>query len=371
MMKWFSSKSEPHDALKSVIENLLAEYFVAEHSVVKDWVSITQQQVTIGLPFAYESQHPVILAWLNDALRQQHPEQNVPLVLKTSIPAMQTKKPPVVNVKNIIAIASGKGGVGKSATTVNLAYALRQEGAKVGILDADIYGPSVPIMLGNQLEHPSSVDNKHMQPLAANGIVANSVGYLVPAENATVWRGPMASRALNQLVNDTQWPVLDYLLVDMPPGTGDIQLTMSQQVPLTAAVVVTTPQDIALADATKGISMFEKVEIPVLGLIENMSYFQCKHCGEREYIFSSDGGQRLADRYNVPLIGSLPLDIRIRENADNGTNLIQNEPESPLTQTYLEAARTLSQQLAFNVPVHADAAQVVKGDPIAIVTKND
>lgn len=371
MMKWFSSKTDPDTALKSVIENCLAEYFVAEHSVVKHWVTIQKEQVVIGLPFACESQHEVIQSWLSDALKKQHPEHHFPLVIKTAIPAMHTKNTPVVNVKNIIAIASGKGGVGKSATTINLAYALQNEGAKVGILDADIYGPSVPIMLGNQAEHPTSADNKHMQPLSANGIVANSVGYLVPAENATVWRGPMASRALNQLVNDTQWPVLDYLLVDMPPGTGDIQLTMSQQVPLTAAVVVTTPQDIALADATKGIAMFEKVDIPVLGLIENMSYYQCKHCGEREYIFSTDGGQRLADRYNVPLIGSLPLDIRIRENADNGTNLIASEPESPLTQAYLEAARTLSQQLAFNIPVHANASQVVKGDPIAIVTKND
>jgi ATP-binding protein involved in chromosome partitioning len=369
-MNLFSSKSKPDDRLISQFCALLCEYFVVDESIAKKWIFHKDNTVTINLPFAIESQHSIVIDWINQEwLAQYQQEAPFDIKLRTVIPVMDCINKPLTNVKNIIAVASGKGGVGKSTTTINLAFALQQEGAKVGILDADIYGPSVPIMLGNTNQNPSSVDNKHMQPIHAHGIVANSIGYLVPAENATVWRGPMASRALNQLVNDTQWPVLDYLLVDMPPGTGDIQLTMAQQVPLTASIIVTTPQDLALADAQKGIAMFEKVNIPILGLIENMSYFECKKCGAREYVFSQEGGQRLADSYNVPLIGSLPLDICIREHADNGEPLILAEPESPLTQAYLLAARTLSQQLAFSLPIHPSAKSIVKGDPIAFVSK--
>ena len=369
-MKFFSSKAKHSDPVITQLCSLVCEYFVVDENIAKGWVSCREGIATISLPFAIESQHAVVSDWIKQEWFARH-QQKIPfdMQLLTVIPAMQCANQPLINVKNIIAVASGKGGVGKSTTTINLAFALQQEGAKVGILDADIYGPSVPIMLGNTTENPSSVDNKRMQPIQAHGIVANSIGYLVPAENAAVWRGPMASRALNQLVNDTQWPVLDYLLVDMPPGTGDIQLTMAQQVPLTAAVIVTTPQDLALADAQKGIAMFEKVNIPILGLVENMSYFQCKKCGEREYVFSQEGGQRLADSYNVPLIGSLPLDISIREHADNGEPLILSQPDSPLTQAYLLAARTLSQQLAFSIPVHSSAKSIVKGEPIAFVAK--
>ncbi|WP_240615547.1 iron-sulfur cluster carrier protein ApbC [Alteromonas facilis] len=369
-MGFFSKSKQSNGDIQDIFEELLAEYFVVDHAKVKAWVSTNEKEVVIGFPFAVTSQFEVILSWLQSEFTSRFPQQPLPNIqLKTDIPVMQTAKPPLVNVKNIIAVASGKGGVGKSATTINLAYALQQEGARVGILDADIYGPSVPIMLGNPKAHPVSEDSQHMRPIEVNGLVANSIGYLVPAENATVWRGPMASRALQQLLNDTQWPVLDYLLVDMPPGTGDIQLTMSQQVPLTAAVIVTTPQDIALADATKGIAMFEKVQIPVLGLIENMSYYQCKKCGEREYVFATDGGQRLADRHNIPLIGTLPLDIKIREHADSGESLLLKESDSPLAESYRQAARTLSQQLAFSLNVHPLASNVVRGEPISVVNK--
>ena len=244
-----------------------------------------------------------------------------------------------------------------------------QEGASVGILDADIYGPSVPIMLGNTDAHPHSTDNKHMQPLSAHGLVANSIGYLVPQEDAAVWRGPMASRALKQLIDETLWPVLDYLIVDMPPGTGDIQLTMAQQVPLTAAVVVTTPQDLALADAQKGISMFEKVGVPVLGLVENMSYYQCRACGTKDYVFSKDGGEILAERHGLPLLGQLPLDITVREHADAGTPLLVSAPESPLSESYREAARALSMQLALTVVPRTQQSKYIKGDPIGVNSK--
>ena len=371
MKGFFSRKSSVGEQQQAAAVALMAEYFVVEPSKVKDWIHFDKDNLVIGLPFAIKSQIPVVVDWLQSEWQIRHSSLPLPAVtITTNIPAFDCSNQPVVNVKNIIAIASGKGGVGKSTTTVNLAYALQQEGAKVGILDADIYGPSVPIMFGKQGDHPTSADNKRMLPVETDGIVSNSIGYLVPAENATVWRGPMASRALSQLVNDTQWPVLDYLLVDMPPGTGDIQLTMSQQVPLTAAIVVTTPQDIALADATKGIAMFEKVETPVLGLIENMSYFQCRKCGEREYIFAQEGGQRLADRHNVPLLGALPLDIKVREHADTGKNLLRSEPDSALAEAYRSAARTLSQQLAFSLDVHPNAGKVVKGEPIAFVDRS-
>ncbi|MEC8233231.1 MAG: iron-sulfur cluster carrier protein ApbC, partial [Pseudomonadota bacterium] len=290
---------------------------------------------------------------------------------KQHIASGETEVAPVTNIKNIIAVASGKGGVGKSTTSINLAFALMQEGAKVGILDADIYGPSVPIMLGNPDAHPESEDNKHMQPLNAHGLVANSIGYLVPQEDAAVWRGPMASRALKQLLDETLWPMLDYLIVDMPPGTGDIQLTMAQQVPLTASIVVTTPQDLALADAQKGISMFEKVNVPVLGLIENMSYYQCRACGTKDYVFAKDGGEALAERHGLPLLGQLPLDIHIREHGDAGTPLLVETPDSPLSESYREAARALSMQLALSVAPRKGGVSHIKGEPIGIVGKSD
>lgn len=248
-------------------------------------------------------------------------------------------------IANIIAIASGKGGVGKSTTTVNLAYALMIEGAKVGILDADIYGPSIPSMLGIKNEKPSSSDGKCMTPLNAKGISAMSIGFLVDEGDATVWRGPMASTAFSQLLNETDWPELDYLLIDMPPGTGDIQLTLAQKVPVAAAVIVTTPQDIALIDAVKAISMFDKVKVPVLGIVENMSYHLCENCGHQSHIFGEAGGEHMAQDYETHLLGQLPLDIAIRQDADFGESDIIENSAGELANHYRKIARNISAQL--------------------------
>nr|WP_138140374.1 iron-sulfur cluster carrier protein ApbC [Colwellia psychrerythraea] len=248
-------------------------------------------------------------------------------------------------VANIIAIASGKGGVGKSTTTVNLAYALMCEGARVGILDADIYGPSIPSMLGLKNEKPSSSDGKLMTPVDAKGLSAMSIGFLVDEADATVWRGPMASSAFNQLLNETDWPELDYLLIDMPPGTGDIQLTLAQKVPVAAAVIVTTPQDIALIDAVKGIAMFDKVKVPVLGIVENMSYHLCENCGHKSHIFGEAGGEHMAEDHETKLLGQLPLDITIRQDADFGESDIIENSAGEIANHYRKIARNVSAQL--------------------------
>jgi len=248
-------------------------------------------------------------------------------------------------VANIIAIASGKGGVGKSTTTVNLAYALMSEGARVGILDADIYGPSIPSMLGVKSAKPNSSDGKLMIPIDAKGLCAMSIGFLVDEADATVWRGPMASSAFNQLLNETDWPELDYLLIDMPPGTGDIQLTLAQKVPVAAAVVVTTPQDIALIDAAKGIAMFDKVKVPVLGIVENMSYHVCENCGHESHIFGESGGKHMAEDYETHLLGQLPLDITIRRDADLGESDIIENSAGEIANHYRKIARNISAQL--------------------------
>jgi ATP-binding protein involved in chromosome partitioning len=342
-------KSNPDNKLKQMCDEQLAEYFVLEMATVVNWCQVKKGKIHITLPFAADSQHSSIL--------EKFSEKNIAgkdVSFSTHIVAKHSKVKRLPKVKNIVAVASGKGGVGKSTTSINLAFALMQEGAKVGILDADIYGPSIPIMLGNPDQHPDSEDQRHMFPLNAFGLVANSIGYLVPPENATIWRGPMVSRALQQLVNETLWPELDYLIVDMPPGTGDIQLTLAQQVPVTAAVIVTTPQDLALADAIKGIAMFEKVEIPVLGLIENMSYYQCLNCGHQEHIFASGGGQTLASKYNAELLGQLPLDIQIRQHADGGEPLLIKQPQSPLAESYRSVARAISMGLALNTEINQD-----------------
>ena len=248
-------------------------------------------------------------------------------------------------VANIIAVASGKGGVGKSTTTVNLAYALMAEGAKVGILDADIYGPSIPAMLGLKNEKPTSTDGKLMTPLIANGLSAMSIGFLVDESDATVWRGPMASSAFNQLLNETAWSELDYLLIDMPPGTGDIQLTLAQKVPVAAAVIVTTPQDIALIDAVKGIAMFDKVKVPVLGIVENMSYHLCENCGHQSHIFGEAGGEHMAHDHQTKLLGQLPLDIAIRQDADLGESEVFENSAGEIANHYRKIARNVSAQL--------------------------
>jgi ATP-binding protein involved in chromosome partitioning len=260
--------------------------------------------------------------------------------------AVQRNLKPLDQIKNVVAVASGKGGVGKSTVAVNLALAWAAQGARVGILDADIYGPSQPLMLGLEGQRPSSPDGKHLRPLESHGIGAMSIGFLVDAEQPMVWRGPMVTQALTQLLSETHWGSLDYLVVDMPPGTGDIQLTLAQRVPVAGAVIVTTPQDIALADARKGLKMFEKVSVPVLGIVENMSIHVCSNCGHAEHIFGSGGGARMAQQYGVKLLGELPLDAHIREEADGGRPTVVAAPDSARAKAYFEMARRTGAALA-------------------------
>ncbi|MDR6840369.1 iron-sulfur cluster carrier protein ApbC [Pseudoxanthomonas sacheonensis] len=264
---------------------------------------------------------------------------------RISAHAVQPGLSPSPRVKNVIAVGSGKGGVGKSTTAVNLALALHADGAKVGILDADVYGPSIPTMLGLSGK-PDSPDNKSIEPMRAFGIEAMSIGFLVDAETPMIWRGPMATSALTQLFTDTLWGDLDYLLIDLPPGTGDIQLTLAQKIPVAGAVIVTTPQDIATLDAKKALKMFHKVEVPVLGIIENMALHVCSNCGHEEHLFGEGGGQRMAAQYGVPLLGSLPLDIAIREQGDAGQPVVIASPDSAVAEAYRQTARAMAAQLA-------------------------
>lgn len=249
-------------------------------------------------------------------------------------------------VKNIVAVASGKGGVGKSTTAVNLALALAAEGASVGIVDADIYGPSQPMMLGITGARPESYDGKTMEPLIGHGIQVMSIGFLVDNDQAMIWRGPMATQALEQLLRQTNWKDLDYLIVDMPPGTGDIQLTLAQKVPLTGAVIVTTPQDIALLDARKGLKMFEKVSVPILGVVENMAVYCCPNCGHTEHIFGADGGKKMAAEYGIEYLGALPLNLSIRVQTDAGCPTVAAEPDSEIAALYKTVARRVAVKIA-------------------------
>ena len=304
--------------------------------------------VEISLGFPADRYRDKLIAELTPLIEKQLGLSPVKLRIawRVAAHAVQATLKPLGQVRNVIAIASGKGGVGKSTTAVNIALALAREGAKTGILDADIYGPSLPLMLGLGGQRPSSTDGKTMQPLQAHGISAMSIGFLIDQEQAMVWRGPMVTHALTQLITDTVWGELDYLIVDMPPGTGDTQLTLSQKVPLSGAVIVTTPQDIALLDARKGLKMFGKVSVPVLGIVENMSTHICTQCGHEEHVFGSGGGREMAEQYKVPLLGSLPLDIRIREHADGGNPTVVADEESPLAKRYQQIALRMSVQLA-------------------------
>ncbi|MGA7981369.1 MAG: iron-sulfur cluster carrier protein ApbC [Chromatiaceae bacterium] len=266
--------------------------------------------------------------------------------------SVQKSLKPIDNVKNIIAVASGKGGVGKSTTAVNLALALSAEGAKVGLLDADIYGPSQPRMLGITGK-PESKDGNSLEPMNSYDLQAMSIGFLIDEETPMIWRGPMVTQALEQLLNDTNWSELDYLVIDLPPGTGDTQLTLAQKVPVSGAIIVTTPQDIALLDARKGLKMFQKVEVPVLGIVENMSIHICSKCGHEEHIFGEGGGARMSEQYGVKLLGSLPLDIRIREETDGGKPTVVAEPDSRVSEIYREIARRTAAKLALQAKDYA------------------
>jgi ATP-binding protein involved in chromosome partitioning len=267
------------------------------------------------------------------------------LTVKIVAHAVQRGVQLLPKVKNIVAVASGKGGVGKSTTAVNLALALAAEGASVGLLDADIYGPSQPMMMGIE-GRPESVDGQSMEPLENHGVQVMSIGFLVDADNPMIWRGPMATQALEQLLRQTNWRELDYLIVDMPPGTGDIQLTLSQRVPLTGAVIVTTPQDIALLDAKKGLKMFEKVGVPILGIVENMAVYCCPNCGHVEHIFGAEGGKRMAAEYGVDYLGALPLTLRIREQADSGRPTVVSDPDGEVAEIYRTVARQVAVKIA-------------------------
>ncbi|WP_371193394.1 iron-sulfur cluster carrier protein ApbC [Glaciecola sp. SC05] len=343
-----SKKNNPEDPLCKEIARSCNRFFETTNSVHIQVSKNKQGQYNIVLGFVCDTLKEALLADLCEQHAKLSPEA---LQVSYNVAIFEAKKSPVINVKNIIAVSSGKGGVGKSATAVNLALALKAQGARVGILDADIYGPSVPLMLGTVNASPQSPDNKHMIPISAHGIVSNSIGYLVKNDHASIWRGPMASKALTQLTMETKWPLLDYLIVDMPPGTGDIQLTMAQMLPLTAAVVVTTPQDIALSDAEKGIAMFNKLAVPVLGLVENMSYFECPACHHQTAIFASKGAHRLSDKYSLPILAEVPLDTCIREYADSGKSIFTEAPEHGIASIYLHAAYLLSKQMAQQLKV--------------------
>ena len=293
-------------------------------------------RVTVGYPVALAATS--IEAQIRAALAGLGVPVTVAVLGQIDAHVVQRNLPLLKGVKNLIAVASGKGGVGKSSTAVSLALALSRHGARVGLLDADIYGPSIPQMLGIGGQQPHSPDGKRIEALQAHGIALMSIGFLVDAESPMVWRGPMVTSALEQLLRDTLWGELDYLVVDMPPGTGDIQLTLAQKVPVTGSVIVTTPQDIALLDARKGIRMFEKVGVPILGIVENMSMHICTNCGHAEPIFGEGGGAALGADYQVPLLGKLPLDLRIRAGLDAGQPIVAADPDSAISQEYLTIA---------------------------------
>ena len=293
---------------------------------------------------------------IQDALSELNADCEFEIDISSQIKshAVQQNLKPLPGIKNIVAVASGKGGVGKSTTAVNLALALQAEGASVGILDADIYGPSIPRMLGCQGQ-PESSDGKSLEPMIGHGVQSMSIGYLVEEDTPMIWRGPMVTQALEQLLNDTRWTDVDYLVIDLPPGTGDTQLTLAQKIPVSGAVIVTTPQDIALLDARKGLKMFEKVEVPVLGIIENMSIHICSECGHSEHIFGSGGGARMSEEHGVDLLGSLPLDIHIREQADSGTPTVAAMPDSQVSAIYRDIARKTAAKLATKARDHSAA----------------
>ena len=333
--------------LKTVIDPNTGRDFVTEKAVRKIAVSGGEVAVDLAIGYPAKSQHESLRKLVQGALAAMPGVGKVSVSVTTRIVshAVQRGVKLVPGVKNIVAVASGKGGVGKSTTAVNLALALASEGATVGVLDADIYGPSQPTMLGIS-GRPESTDGKTLEPLEAYGVQAMSIGFMIDPDTPMVWRGPMVTQALEQLLKDTRWREVDFLVVDMPPGTGDIQLTLAQKVPVTGAVIVTTPQDIALIDARKGLKMFEKVGVPIVGVVENMSIHVCTNCGHAEHIFGEGGARKLCEDYHVPYLGALPLDIRIREHADSGRPTVVADPESKVAQIYRDIARKVAISVA-------------------------
>jgi len=335
------------EALKAVVDPNTGRDLVSTKLVRNLKIEGGDVSFEVELGYPAKSQVPALRKALIAAARTLPGVENVSIQIgwKITAHAVQRGVQLLPRVKNIVAVASGKGGVGKSTTTVNLALALAAEGAKVGILDADIYGPSQPMMMGIT-GRPESEDGKSMMPLANYGVEVMSIGFLVDEDQAMIWRGPMATQALDQLLRQTNWGDLDYLLVDMPPGTGDIALTLSQRVPLTGAVIVTTPQDIALIDAKKGLTMFEKVGVPILGIVENMAVYCCPNCGHTEHIFGADGGKRMAEQFKVDHLGSLPLNLSIRQQADEGRPTVVADPDGEIAALYKTVARTVAIKIA-------------------------
>lgn len=326
--------------LQNVIDPNTGKDLVKSKSLKKIEDVDGKLKIIIDLDYPAKTQIPVIKKLVEDKLSSENIIADVEV--KQNIIAHQVQRGVKVfdNVKNIIAISSGKGGVGKSTVSANIALALQAEGAKVGLLDADIYGPSQPTMLGIT-DKPTSLDGKSLEPLMSHGLQVASIGVLMDPDQPMIWRGPLAVSALQQLLTQTNWKDLDYLIVDMPPGTGDIQLSLSQEVPVTGAVIVTTPQDIALMDAKKGLVMFEKVNVPILGIIENMATHICSNCGHEEHIFGEGGAKKMAEQYSVNLLGEIPLDINIRMSMDKGEPIVASDPDSKVSAVYKEIARKI------------------------------
>jgi ATP-binding protein involved in chromosome partitioning len=340
------SEAQVQSVLKQLIDPNTAKDLVSTRSVKNVKVSGDDVSLDIELGYPGKSQFEPIRRQVVQALKQAGATGVSVNVTSRVVPhAVQRGVKLIPGIKNIIAVASGKGGVGKSTTAVNLALALAAEGASVGMLDADIYGPSQPMMLGIA-GRPESKDGKSLEPMEGHGIQAISIGFLIDADTPMVWRGPMVTQALEQLLRDTRWRDLDYLVVDLPPGTGDIQLTLAQKVPVTGAVIVTTPQDIALIDARKGLKMFEKVGIPILGVVENMSTHICPQCGHESHIFGSGGAEKMCRDYGTELLGELPLDASIREQADSGRPTVVADPEGRVAEIYRRIARRCAVKIA-------------------------